>query len=315
MNNVALLIIFNHNYQNNIEKLEHVYGKRFKNIWYIIPFYKGNKRNVIPVFENSFYFQGFIATALNQIKHLNFSHYIFIADDLYLNPVIDESNYQFYFKLNANTAFISNFFRLNDPEETRPYRLYPPYWPGIEHAVDFEPDNAGFAGKKYLPDYEQAKNGIKRNGIIFSPAIKKKFLFPFKILSGKNSIREMYYRLKISWSNIRFLLKKTEIKYPLVGGYADILILPNIELDNFIMHCNAFTALNLFVEIALPSALLYSYDEISTEDKLTKKTITYWTKDVNETERENNFSLNSLNKNFSEDVLYIHPIKLSKWSI
>ena len=313
MSNVALIVIFNHNYHDNIQKLEQIYQDRFKNIWYAIPFYQGNLQNVIPVFDNSYYFQNFIATALDKIKHLNFTHYIFIADDLYLNPKINENNYQEYFGLQPDSAFISNFFRLDDPNETRPYRLYPPYWPGIEHALDFEQRKKGFEGNAFLPNYSDAEDGLKKNGITFNPSIKKRFLFPIKFTLGKNGIREMYYRLKISWSNIRFLFKKTRIKYPLVGGYSDLLILPNQKLDEFMMHSRCFATLDLFVEIALPSALLYNYDKISTEGHLKFKTITHWTKNGNETETAHRFSLNSLNENFPADSLYIHPVKLSKW--
>lgn len=313
MNTVALIIIFNHNYEANIQKLEQIYRTRFKNIWYVIPFYQGNHQNVIPVYENSHYFQSFIATALYKIKHLRFSHYIFIADDLYLNPKINEDSYQDYFKLDYDSAFISNFFPLDDSKESRPYRLYPPYWPGIEYAIDFELHKKGFEGQNVLPNYEQAIQALSKNGVSFNPLIRKKFLLPIKLKFGKDCIREMYYRLKISWSNIRFLFKKTTIKYPLVGGYSDILILPNKKLNNFIMHTKCFATLDLFVEIALPSALLYNYNKISTEDDLDFKTVTYWKKDGNETETQHCLSLNSLNENFPADTLYIHPVKLSKW--
>src|SRR5438309_2566399 len=54
----ALIIVFNHRYDKNIPLLETLYEGRFSNIYYLVPFYDGEKENVIPVYENSFRFQG-----------------------------------------------------------------------------------------------------------------------------------------------------------------------------------------------------------------------------------------------------------------
>ena len=47
---VCLLIIYNHRYDDNIEKLERIYKNRFSDIYHIVPFYNGTIENVIPVY-------------------------------------------------------------------------------------------------------------------------------------------------------------------------------------------------------------------------------------------------------------------------
>jgi hypothetical protein len=41
---VALVIIYNHRYDKNIDILESIYANRFSNIFHIVPFYDGDKK-------------------------------------------------------------------------------------------------------------------------------------------------------------------------------------------------------------------------------------------------------------------------------
>src|ERR1700743_1228199 len=102
MNKVALIIIYNHRYDKNIELLEQIYKSRFSNIYHLIPFYNGNKENVIAVYDNSFYFEGYIAQGLKSYFKEDYTHYFFVADDMVLNPVVNEHNYAEHLKLSAN---------------------------------------------------------------------------------------------------------------------------------------------------------------------------------------------------------------------
>jgi len=103
---VALIIIYNHQYNKNIEILEQIYKGRFSNIYHLVPFYNGEKPNVIPVYENSYYFQGYVAQGFKSYFRKDYAHYFFIADDLILNPIIDETNYTSYLNLNSNSCFL-----------------------------------------------------------------------------------------------------------------------------------------------------------------------------------------------------------------
>jgi len=87
---IVLIIIFNHRYDDNLEKLDRIYKNRFSNVYYIMPFYDGPRLDVIPVYENSFCFQGYVAQALASFYMRDCTHYVFIGDDLLLNPNLNQ---------------------------------------------------------------------------------------------------------------------------------------------------------------------------------------------------------------------------------
>jgi len=116
MNKVALIIIYNHQYNKNIDVLEQIYKDRFSDIYHLVPFYNGKKTNVIPVYESSYYFQGYISQGFKSYFKEDYEHYFFVADDMILNPIINETNYRENLKLNSNTCFIPEFVNLHECE-------------------------------------------------------------------------------------------------------------------------------------------------------------------------------------------------------
>lgn len=40
---VALIVVYNHRYDRNIEVVERIYAGRFSNIFHLVPFYDGTK--------------------------------------------------------------------------------------------------------------------------------------------------------------------------------------------------------------------------------------------------------------------------------
>lgn len=40
---VALIVIYNHKFGKNIEKIERIYSKQFNNIYHLMPFCTGSK--------------------------------------------------------------------------------------------------------------------------------------------------------------------------------------------------------------------------------------------------------------------------------
>ena len=82
----ALLVIYNHRFDTNISRINKLYSHRFSNVFHIMPFYDGKEPNVIPVFDSSYCFSGYIAQAYSHLRTLGFTHFFIIADDLILNP-------------------------------------------------------------------------------------------------------------------------------------------------------------------------------------------------------------------------------------
>ena len=114
---IALLIIYNHRYDNNIPRLQKMYESRFDNIFHIVPFYDGNISNVIPVYENSYQFQGYIAQAYQHIKNQNFTHYYVIADDLILNPNVNKNNLLEKLAINDNECWLTELLIMQERKE------------------------------------------------------------------------------------------------------------------------------------------------------------------------------------------------------
>ncbi len=321
MDKIVLLILFNHKYEANLEKLRRIYSSRFSNIYFIMPFYKGSDKDVICVYGNSFYFQTYIAQALQQIKK-EYKHYIIIGDDLLLNPAINESNYKTEFNLKNNTGFIPEVFTL-DNHKTQPRLLMPGFesWVWNKNAVSFNYKNQnGIEVEKELPGEETALKIIKSHGYIFNNKLTWnqlvgsgiKVTSVFEIKNILKNIRHIFFNIK---SYITFLSKnKRKLKYPMVGSYSDIVIIPETAIEDFGHYCGVFGSLNLFVEIAIPTALMFSTESITQEKDLLKKGITHWKYEESQVLKNNhNSNLNDLLAHFPQEILYIHPIKLSQW--
>ncbi|RYX78565.1 hypothetical protein EON71_01120, partial [bacterium] len=170
MNEVVLLILFNHKYESNLEKLRKIYAGRFSNIYFIMPFYKGSDKDVICVYGNSFFFQSYIAQALQRINNNRFKHYIIIGDDLLLNTSINEKNYESEFSLKSDGGFIPEVFMLDDYKE-KPRLMMGGFekWVWNYNALCFDYKNiAGIEVEKELPTEEQALETISSHGYSFN---------------------------------------------------------------------------------------------------------------------------------------------------
>lgn len=319
MNKVALVIIYNHRYDKNIDILERIYCKRFSNIFHLMPFYNGTKPNVIPVYENAFYFQGYISQGFKSFFSDEFSHYFFIADDLLLNPIINEENFQLHLNLDNNTSYIPHFINLHEIKT---------FWPRVQEAFNYNIKKRNVEVVNELPKKSEAlkrftKFNLKLGYLSFNMIWKPK--------SGTlKSIVKMLAFEKISlvkyFINKIFKLKYS-LPYPLVGSYSDICIVSSNSIKMFCHYCGVFAATDLHVEIAIPTALVLAADEIVTERDLNFKGKALWPDGWNMLHGENklakndfeelnkyNLTLKTLFENFPKNYLYIHPIKLSKWN-
>ncbi|MBC8035156.1 MAG: hypothetical protein H7Y03_13480 [Chitinophagaceae bacterium] len=310
MSDVALLILFNHNYEANLDRLKTIYAGRFEDIYFIMPFYTGSRKDVISVHGNSYYFQGYVAKALDQLKHLDYEHYAVVGDDLMLNPAINQNNYKDYFKVDEKTAFIPGIFLLNDLKEGRPNRKYPPYWPWNERILQFSTRVDGVEVEKFLPSKEEAAARLRQHGFNFTSRM------PWEIFYGR-SARKYLFEQKRWWKTLKYFVRNTasinkDLAYPLVGSYSDIVIIPRGCVNQMIQYCGVFTALELFVEVALPTALALSADSISQETN-ERRGETYWNDDIGKLETKYHNTLNELMNGFHPQSLYIHPVKLSRW--
>lgn len=311
MEKVVLVIIYNHRYDKNINLIQELYKKRFSKIFHVVPFYDGNVDNVLPVYENSHYFSGYIAQAYNQLKcrNLTFVHYLFIADDMLLNPLIDEYNYSNFFVLKSTSSYISNLVDMTQIRFTD--------WARCQDAFFYNPTISGVEIGSILPSIEEASRIFERYNIGWS-RFEQNF-YDFDYYKFPNEI--IYERVK----NYILNFNRKGFRYPLVGGYSDLLVVSHSSIEKFILYCGVFAAVNLFVEVAIPTALVLSSNEIVTgTDSQLKSgaiwpkhdflaTYTYMHDELKDYMMTMNNSLSLLYDKFPDNYLFLHPIKLSSW--
>ena len=99
-------------------------------------------------------------------------------------------------------------------------------------------------------------------------------------------------------------------------SFSDIAIVPQVSINDFIHYCGVYAAMQVFVEYAIPTSLIFACDKI-----ITLKDLPYNAENgiddysVREKlEKEFNYSYKKFIAKFPKDYLYIHPIKLSKWN-
>ncbi|MBK7296327.1 MAG: hypothetical protein IPI91_06540 [Flavobacteriales bacterium] len=294
MSKVALIIIYNHQFNQNIEVIEKLYKDRFRNIYHLVPFYTGNRENVISVYECSLYFQGYVTQGMKSYFREEYIHYFFIADDLLLNPVINEYNYAECIRLTAKTCFIPGFITLHDPGF---------WWSRVGDAYHWKLKANGVEADGELPDYEHALTKFQQFELSIEPLrFRQIWKTPNKL---KDWIKPFFGRGSLKHCNfilnyLRSSDAKFNLSYPIVGSYSDIFIIDSNSIKQFCHYCGVFAATQLFVEVAIP------------ELKLKGKAL--WTKEeYMELDKFDN-ELQQLLDHFPSDQLYLHPVKLSKWN-
>ncbi|MDB5110291.1 MAG: hypothetical protein JWR67_1405 [Mucilaginibacter sp.] len=323
---VALIFIFNHRYDKNIALLEDIYKGRFSNIYHLVPFYDGPKENVIAVYENSYFFQGYLAQGFKYFFKEKFEHYFFVGDDLLLNPSINENNYKEYFKLSSEASFIPEIFEINNLKNNDTLRFLNVnnllgrqkkwHWTRIREVINYKHWVNGIENDKAMPSYKEAEEIFQQRGFIVKPLSYKDVyggLFPISLATSEKRKQLARFLLNL------LTYKKRPLAYPLVGSYADILIISNASIKKFCHYCGVLAGNKLFVEFAIPTALVLSSNAIVTEPQLNKRGEIYWTYTPKEALNYQqkmeayHYNLDELLKNFPRDKIYIHPIKLSKW--
>lgn len=299
---VCLLIIYNHRYDDNIEKLEKIYGSRFSDIYHIVPFYDGALKNVIPVYECSFRFEGYVSQAL---RHINkkYEHYLFAGDDAILNPAINEDNYKEWFGLRENSAFITFTKSLRGMKGWGINRRFMDPFPKIE-------SYQGTLWKNEIMPAEEAFTIAEKQGYG-----REEFSMDVSMVWDARKKLKEYPRLIYMFFRT-LLLGRKYCPYPIWGGYSDVFVIPGKDIDKVAHMLGVFAAMDIFVEEAIPTTLHLLCDELIEEKDLKAKSKTLWgnaAREELEEEYERNYQ--RLTNQWKEDCLFIHPIKLSRWNM
>lgn len=287
---VALLVVYNHRYDKNISRIESLYNGKFSHLYHLVPFYDGDKENVITVYDSSYYFQNYVAQAYQHIKNDGFTHYFVVADDMLLNPKVTEKNLWEVLGIADNDCYISRLTILQERKR---------FWPWISHALKYKLRQKGVEVENILPTRDEAKRIFDKHGLPY-----------YKIPAKRIFVRD----IKLMW---HLIIKKIPfsrtLDYPLVAGYSDIYLVTEKEMPKFCQYCGAFAATKLFVEIATPTSLVLVADSIKQDKELNIQRGDMRKKEAQDIAEKYQFKLDALIKDFPESKLYLHPIKLSKW--
>jgi hypothetical protein len=309
---VCLVVIYNHNYEKNIDVVERLYSSRFTKIVHVMPFYKGTRKNVVPVYGNSFYFSGYIAQAASHLSSIHVTSFVFIADDLILSPRLNDGNILRELSLDAETAFIPDIRSLSRDKL---------YWPHARKLLKWKLIQNGLEVQNMIPSTSYSK-------LKFTQLLNQNVdVLPVEVIYPKPTRTEFLrrsngFRGTVKWLSLtlmyflkRFIKRNESLPYPFLRSYSDIFVIPKKSFTDFAHMCGIFAATELFVEVAIPTSMALTQPKIKTEKQIGKYGLAIWGHDrVSQILiSKYNKDMTSLLQDFPRDSIYIHPIKLSEW--
>jgi hypothetical protein len=302
---IATVFIFNYPYEKNVEKLERLYADRFSHRFYAMPFYEGKAPNVFPVYGNCFQFQSFFADAWDRLRDGGFTHFLFTADDLLINPALNERNLLSELNMPAGSAYVRGLDPVDNVRFSWNFK-----WPTLLHFHG----KAGVDWRRTLPPPADAAAAMAENGVKFGRFGWHNFR------GGRMTLKDIYTFLFYCALRLKEKRDYPEIDllappYPLVVSYADFLIVPVEIMERFTRLCRIFAALDTFVEVAAPTALAMTCPRVVLESASRWHTF-----DLRGDGREEaafgakyDYEVSKVYANFPENALFIHPIKFSQW--
>ncbi len=97
----------NHPFPSNLPLLRRIYGKRFSEVRFLIPFERMPDADVITVYRGSYNHSTFLTDARQALSEIDCDYYVVIHDDVLLNPKISEETFQSVFDLGPDDGFIA----------------------------------------------------------------------------------------------------------------------------------------------------------------------------------------------------------------
>ena len=320
MSNVCLVVIYNHNYEKNISVIKNVYKGRFSNVFQVMPFYRGTDPSVIGVYEGSFQFNGYIAQASRIFVRPEFDYYVFVADDMVLNPRINERNIVRELNLNEETGIITRYKVFEDSDYFN--------WPvGRVSTMHLNAGGNMCEWRQFMPSISEARRRFANAGLDWRKGLSKGL---YQILRcGLRGMRQTpwYLAEMFPFSLARYFvpfflrgrsnlpLDTDKLLYPTAWGYSDFFVVPKGAMSDFSHYCGVLAATHSFVEVSIPTALVLSCARLVSISDIGWNCETgvddYAVRVKMECDCE--LSYQKLVDAFPSNYLFIHPIKLSKW--
>jgi hypothetical protein len=251
---------------------------------------------IIPIYEKSINFQGYIAQSFKYLPD-NCDYYIFCADDLLLNPDFTENNI-----IDRLACEKTSYIKYLNPIWEHSFA-----WHKFEECNNYPNEGCNIDYQSLLPSRIKLLKKYKEFGLGYKNINLKNF----------RGIHDKTITWERIWSGLKYLIKtkyKRYVHLPLIEGYSDFIIVPSQSLKKFCHYCGVFSAMNIWVDAAIATALVLSSDKIRTEKDHSYKGTEIWNEDeLSLKTASSKNKLDQITKLFDNDEFYIHPIKLSKF--
>lgn len=294
---ICLSFVFNHKYEKNIPKLREIYRDRFSTIRFLSPFSEwGLEEDIITIHETSVRFQGYFAQAYPHLP-TDFDYYAFCADDLFLNPEINENN--IIQKLKCSNA---GYIKYLNPVWEHSFA-----WHKFNESINFPHHECIVPFSTLLPQRDEIlERYAEMNFKYRNLGIHNFYGVHNRGLTFERLVKGIHYFFK---NGI-----KRFVSFPLLEGYSDFIIIPKESLEKFSYLCGIFAAMNLWVDCAVATAMVLSTDKIITENDHKYKGREIWNEnELQDLIKNTNGRIEEIAKEMPVNGLYIHPIKLSAW--
>jgi hypothetical protein len=106
-----------------------------------------------------------------------------------------------------------------------------------------------------------------------------------------------------------------DLPYPLAYGISDFFVVRKSAAEKFSTYCGALAALDVFVEAAVPTALVLACDKLGTGDDTSLKCKWTWSGSGVSIGSQAAFDYSTICQEFDENLLFIHPVKFSQVAV
>lgn len=302
----TLCVIFNHPYIGNIPIIGEAVGQRFDEIVFVVPNTRVDDPSVITSYRASYNFHGMIVDACEKLLSSNSEYFFFLQDDVLLNPRFSGQQWVELLKLEDGGAFFPDAYPLGGDI---------PHWLWTAGFVwkTAHPKNP-FSGsgienwKSLLPDADMAFRDLKaKYQLQFHPFTYDRT----KPVKEGLAVNEAKASNAIVCSILEGLFvanggKPIDLGFPFMFGVSDFFAVNRQTLIKMSHMLGVLSAMQTFVEIAIPTALFVTADRVHRSADVGLKADWYGPRNGDTIDVE--AALNA----FDKDLLLLHPVKVSK---
>lgn len=306
---ITLCVIFNHHHPRNIPILRRLYAGRFSRVVFLQPMVETDDDDVITSYRGSYTFQGMIADARAELIAMDSSHYIFVQDDMLLDPRLNEGNVVELLNLKPNGGFLPRLREL--PENVTEW-----VWSFRTAWQVLHPNNV-FAGSgvmqllSYLPDANSASRVLEARYGIRSPVLtcdpeSMVNLESMNAFSANASSEQVTRTLMKGLFTDAVDNRTLALPFPFARGSADFFVVGGDIFPQFARMMGVTAAALIFPEVAVPTMLPLIADHVTFPADIGRGI------EMRPGTAVERMEARELIESFESGLLAVHPIKISR---